>query len=169
MPAMHIRPERPEDAAAIEFVTTRAFRDAPHAGGNEGRIVGALRQAGALTVSLVAVDDDGEIIGHVAFSPIEIDRGPAGWLALGPVSVTPDLQSQGIGAALIRAGLEQLEALGAAGCVLLGDPAYYGRFGFVNGTSLTYLGHVTPHLQWLVLGGESPVGAVTFHPAFEVE
>lgn len=165
---MQTRNERPEDAAAIETITTAAFSDAPHAGGNEGRIVAALREAGALTISLVAVDASDVPIGHVAFSPVEIGGQPGNWFALGPVSVRPDLQGHGIGSKLIRAGLARLEALGAEGCVLLGEPTYYERFGFVNGTALTYLGYVTPHLQWLVLNGETPAGAVTFHPAFDV-
>jgi putative acetyltransferase len=164
---MHIRDERPEDAASIEHLTTLAFAGMPHAGGNEGRIPAALRSAGALTLSLVAVDQAGALIAHVAFSPVEIDRRADGWFALGPVAVRPDLQRRGIGNKLIRAGLARLEAMGAAGCVLLGEPGYYRRFGFVNGTALTYLGYVTPHLQWLVLSGEAPAGAVTFHPAFD--
>jgi putative acetyltransferase len=163
---MHVRPERPSDAEIIGTVTASAFKGAPHAGGNEARIVAALRQAGALTISLVAAAEDDVPVGHVAFSPVEIDRQAGGWFALGPVSVRPDLQRGGIGSKLIRTGLSRLEAMGAEGCVLLGEPDYYSRFGFVNGTALTYLGHVTPHLQWLVLGGEAPGGAVTFHPAF---
>jgi predicted N-acetyltransferase YhbS len=165
---MLIRTERPEDAAAIETITTEAFRNAPHAGGNEARIVAALRAAGALTLSLVAVDEAGEPIGHIAFSPVEIGGRHDRWFALGPVSVRPDLQGQGIGGELVRTGLAHLEGLGAKGCVLLGEPDYYGRFGFVNGSALTYLGYVTPHLQWLVLAGQVPEGAVTFHPAFDV-
>lgn len=166
---MNIRDERPEDAAIIEHITTEAFRGMLHAAGNEGRIPAALRQAGALTLSLVSVDETDRPIAHVAFSPAQIDRQHSAWFALGPVSVRPDLQGQGIGSALIRAGLARLAGLGAEGCLLLGDPDYYSRFGFVNGTAVTYLGHVTPHLQWLALGGRAPDGAVTFHPAFEVE
>jgi putative acetyltransferase len=166
---MHIRDERPEDAAIIEAITTDAFRDALHAGGNEGRIPAALRAAGALSISLVAVDDSEQVIGHIAFSPVEIDRQTGGWFALGPVSVRPDLHRRGIGSALIRDGLERLEALGAAGCLLMGEPAYYARFGFVTGDALTYFRHPNPYLQWLVLEGPMATGDVIFHPAFEVE
>lgn len=71
---MQIRDERDEDAAAISRVTAAAFANAPHSSGTEARIVAALRQAGALTISLAAVSDDGSIVGHVAFSPVQIDR-----------------------------------------------------------------------------------------------
>lgn len=164
---MQIRNERPTDVAIIETITTEAFRDAPHAGGNEGRILAALRQAGALTSSLVAVDDNDIQIGHIAFSPVEIGGQPSQWFALGPVSVRPDLHGRGIGGALIRAGLERLEAREAAGCVLLGDPAYYARFGFLTDAALTYFGHPNPYLQWLVLKGPMARGDVVFHSAFE--
>lgn len=165
---MQIRPERPEDASAIGAITTDAFRNASHSGGNEARIIEALRAADALTISLVGTDDGGAIIGHVAFSPVEIDQQPGKWFGLGPVSVPADLQCRGIGSALIREGLARLEALGADGCILLGDPAYYARFDFMNGDALTYLGYVTPNLQWRAFAGPAPRGAVTYHPAFDV-
>lgn len=165
---MQIRDERPEDAAAISRITAAAFADAPHASGTEARIVEALRQAGALTVSLVATSDDGRILGHVAFSPVQIDQVAARWYGLGPVSVTPDLQRQGIGGALIRAGLARLTALNADGCVLLGDPAYYARSGFVSDPALTYGGEPSLYFQRLVLKGDPPKGDVSYHPAFRV-
>ncbi|PDT75888.1 N-acetyltransferase [Bradyrhizobium sp. C9] len=165
---MQIRDERDEDAAAISRITTAAFAGAPYSSGTEARIVEALRQAGALTLSLVATSDDGEIVGHVAFSPVEIDRTPSRWYGLGPVSVSPDLQRQGIGGALIREGLARLAALNADGCVLLGDPAYYSRFGYVSDPALTYGGEPSPHFQRLVLTGEPPKGDVNYHPAFDV-
>lgn len=165
---MQIRKERPEDAGAIEAITTEAFENAPHRGGNEARIVEALRHSGGLALSLVASDDHGAPIGHVAFSPVRIDERPGGWFALGPISVRSGRQRSGIGGALIREGLARLGGVSAQGCVLLGDPAYYGRFGFVGGDALTYFRHPNPYLQWLVLGGPCPHGDVTFHPAFDV-
>ena len=86
---MNIRAEIPEDAAIIRAITSAAFEGAPHSSGTEAAIVDALRAAGALTVSLVAVQN-GEIVGHVAFSPVTIDCKSTGWLGLGPVSVRPD-------------------------------------------------------------------------------
>lgn len=166
---MQIRDERDEDAAAIGEITAAAFAKAPHSCGTEARIVEALRRAGALTVSLVATPDDGRIVGHVAFSPVRIDGTAGRWYGLGPVSVAPELQRQGIGGALIREGLDRLAALNADGCVLLGDPAYYGRFGFVSDPALTYGGVSSPYFQRLVLKGEPPKGDVSYHPAFNVE
>jgi putative acetyltransferase len=166
---MQIRDERDEDAAAISRVTAAAFANAPHSSGTEARIVAALRQAGALTISLAAVSDDGRIVGHVAFSPVQIDGAAGRWYGLGPVSVTPDLQRQGIGGKLIREGLARLAAMNADGCVLLGDPLYYSRFGFVSDPALTYGGAPNPYFQRLVLKSEPPKGDVSYHPAFGVE
>ncbi|MCC8971012.1 GNAT family N-acetyltransferase [Bradyrhizobium brasilense] len=165
---MQIRDERPEDAAAISRITAAAFANAPHSSGTEARIVEALRAAGALTISLVAVSDDGSIFGHVAFSPVRIEGVVGRWYGLGPVSVAPDLQRQGTGGALIRAGLARLAAMNADGCVLLGDPAYYSRFGFVSDPALTYGGEPSPYFQRLVLKGDPPKGDVKYHPAFDV-
>lgn len=165
---MMIRPEHPGDAEAITQITDAAFAEAPHSGGNEARIVLALRDAGALTVSLVAVAE-GRVVGHIAFSPVQVDGQAGALFGLGPVSVEPALQGTGIGKALVLAGLEHLRALGAAGCVLVGDPGYYSRFGFACDPGLTYLGHPNPYLQGLALGRALPRGAVEFHRAFEVD
>ncbi|MGY3578513.1 MULTISPECIES: GNAT family N-acetyltransferase [Bradyrhizobium] len=165
---MQIKDERPEDAAAISRITAAAFATAPHSSGTEARIVEALRQADALTISLVAVSDDGSIFGHVAFSPLRIEGVVGRWYGLGPVSVAPDLQRQGTGGALIRAGLARLAAMNADGCVLLGDPAYYSRFGFVSDPALTYGGEPSPYFQRLVLKGDPPKGDVKYHAAFDV-
>ena len=165
---MHIRPERRQDAQSISQLTTRAFADAPHSGGNEARIVDALRDADALTLSLVAEAGEG-IVGHIAFSPVRIDGRTVDWYGLGPVSVAPDLHGQGIGAALVREGLDRLRRIGARGCVVVGDPAYYGRFGFVGDPGLTYMRHASPYFQRLVLQGAPPSGDVIYHPAFSTE
>jgi len=162
---MQIRPERPADADYIRAVVTTAFADAPHRSGTEAAIVDALRRAGALAVSLVA-EDGGEIVGHVALSPVTVDGEDIGWFGPGPVSVRPELQRRGIGQALVRSGLERLRARGAGGCVLLGDPAYYARFGFRSDPGLRY-GDVPPaYFQRLSFGDEPPTGSVDFHPAF---
>ena len=163
---MEIRPERPADAVAIGHVTTAAFETAPHSSGTEARIVDGLRAAGALTVSLVAVEK-GDVVGHVACSPVTIAGAEGAWYGLGPVSVRPDLQGRGVGRSLIRAGLEQLRALQAAGCVVLGEPGYYGRFGFGSDPALTWGGEPSPYFQRLVLAGPPASGDVAYHPAFE--
>ena len=163
---MEIRFDRPIDSVAIRTVTTAAFETAPHSSGTEARIVEGLRTGGALSVSLVAVDHD-EIVGHVAFSPVTIAGAQRGWYGLGPVSVRPDKQGRGFGQLLVRAGLEQLRSLQAAGCVVLGDPEYYRRFGFESDPALTYGGVPSPYFQRLILGGPPATGDVAYHAAFE--
>lgn len=162
---MEIRPEHPGDVNAIRSVTTKAFRNMAHSSGTEAAIIDALRAADALTISLVAIDG-GRIVGHVAFSAVTIDGEDIGWYGLGPVSVSPDRQRQGIGQALIREGLAELRRRGAAGCVLLGDPAYYGRFGFESDPELRY-GDVPPeYFQRLAFTDSVPKGEVAFHAGF---
>lgn len=166
MPETIIRDEREGDAGAIRAVTLAAFAGMPYSEQTEAAIVDALRAAGALAVSLVAVED-GEIAGHVAFSPIAIDGAPApGWFGAGPLSVRSDRQRRGIGTALMRAGLARLGDAGAKGCVLVGDPAYYRRFGFRASSSLRYPDLPAEYFQVLALTPETPSGTVAFHPAF---
>lgn len=162
-----IRDELPTDADVIRLLTTQAFRDAPHSSGTEAAIIEALRAARCLTVSLVAETQDDGVIGHVAFSPITVDGVTADWYGLGPVAVCPDRRKQGIGAALIETGLDRLRALGASGCVVLGDPAYYRRFGFASDPALTYADVPAEYFQRLVFRGPSVTGKVAYHPAFE--
>ncbi len=162
---MHIRPEQPADAAAIRRVTAEAFRDIPYSDQTEPDIVEALRAAGALSVSLVAIES-GEIVGRVAFSPVAITTSEGDWYGLGPVSVRPNRQRRGIGQALVRAGPGDLKTLHAAGCVVLGDPAYYGRFGFEPDPALAYQGATSPYLQRLVFHGPPPGGEVRYHSGF---
>lgn len=161
---MLIRPERPSDAAAIRAVTVAAFAASAYGHNGEAGIVEALRADGALAISLVA-EEDGEVIGHVAFSPVTIG-GVEGWQGLGPVSVAPAWQGRGVGQALIRDGLGSIEALGADGCVVLGEPAYYGRFGFESDSELRFGTEASPYLQRLVWRGPAPSGEVRYHPSF---
>lgn len=163
---MDIRSERPADVVAIGELTTLAFKDTAHGSGTEALIVERLRAAQALTVSLVVVEND-KIVGHVACSPVSITPDQANWYGLGPVSVRPDRQGLGIGQAVICAALDELRSLGAAGCVLLGDPAYYHRFGFVSDRALTYRGARSRYFQRLFLGETSAAGDVSFHPSFD--
>ncbi|MCC5994768.1 MAG: N-acetyltransferase [Oceanicaulis sp.] len=163
---MHIIPERAGDADAIRAVTQAAFASLAHSQQTEAAIVDALRASGALTVSLVAVEGD-EVLGHAAISPVAIDSGAQGWFGLGPVSVLPDRQGEGVGARLIRAALGRLEALGAAGCVVLGDPGYYARFGFAVQPGLVYAGAPPEYFQALAFKGSYPAGQVAYHQSFE--
>lgn len=161
-----IRDEREEDAGTIRAVTLAAFADMPYSEQTEAAIVEALRAAGALAVSLVAVEG-GEIVGHVAFSPVTINGAAApGWFGVGPLSVRPDRQKSGFGTALMRAGLARLAEGGAKGCVLVGDPGYYRRFGFRASDTLAYPDLPAEYFQVLELATAAPSGTVAFHPAF---
>jgi putative acetyltransferase len=164
-----IRSEEPSDVAAIESLTAAAFLNAPHTGHNEHLIVNALREASDLTISLVA-DDDGDVIGHVALSPVSISDGSVGWYGLGPISVLPERQRQGIGSRLMERALEELRGLGASGCVVLGDPSYYGRFGFKVESALVLRGVSPEYFQAIVLRdtSPSPSGVVSYARAFNV-
>ena len=164
---MQIRLERPEDATTIHALTDTAFKGMPYSDGSEARVIDALRAAGALTLSLVATQAE-EIVGHVAFSPVTINGESGDWYGLGPVSVWPDRQRQGVGQTLIREGLRRLGDMGAGGCVLLGNPAYYGRFGFENDPDLRHAGAPAWAFQCLTLSGPRPRGEVRFHPGFDV-
>ncbi|MBO3275683.1 GNAT family N-acetyltransferase [Pseudomonas schmalbachii] len=163
---LSIRPETPADIDAIERLTAAAFLDAPHSSHTEQFIVNALRRAGQLTISLVAEDADG-IIGHVALSPVTISSGASGWFGLGPISVLPARQGTGIGSQLMHAVLAELRQLGAEGCVLLGDPGYYQRFGFTARPGLVLPGVPAEYFQAVSFSGSWPVGEVAYHAAFE--
>ncbi|MEH6588581.1 MAG: N-acetyltransferase, partial [Halioglobus sp.] len=126
--SINIRLEESSDIQSIHKVTVAAFLHAPHTGHTEQFIVKALRDSGALTISLVA-EDSAQIVGHVALSPVTISDGSNGWYGLGPISVIPYEQGKGIGSKLMNAALAELKNLNANGCVLLGDPNFYHRFG----------------------------------------
>lgn len=163
-----IRPETAGDEAEIRAVTEAAFATAPHADGDEAEIVERLRAGRDLALSLVATQD-GRIVGHVAFSPVQIDGVHDDWYGLGPVSVLPARQRRGIGSSLIRDGLSRLSHGGAKGCVLVGDPDYYGRFGFASNGRLTCGGIDPRYLQRLVLVPPDRQGVVRFSPAFGLD
>jgi putative hydrolase of HD superfamily len=161
-----IRNERPEDIDAIARITEAAFQHEEHSSHTEQFIVNALRRTGQLSVSLVAVEND-TVVGHVAISPVTISSGAQGWYGLGPISVCPTRQQQGIGSALMKASLAQLQRIGGVGCVVLGDPGYYGRFGFKAHAGLELPGIPAEYFQALAFEGELPVGVVSYHEAFD--
>lgn len=162
----HIRPETPADAPAIHRVTIAAFATAPHSDHTEQFIVGALRAANAFSLSLVA-EADAEIVGHVAVSAVSVSDGTTGWFGVGPISVLPEFQGRGIGSRLMDEALTALEEHGAAGCVLLGDPAYYSRFGFKPEAGLVLHGVPPEYFQALAFSQYLPQGTVTYHAAFD--
>ncbi len=162
---MNIRPEVSHDVNSIHDVTVAAFLNAEHTDHTEQWIVKALRESGVLSISLVA-EIVGEVVGHVAVSPVAISDGAMGWYGLGPISVVPDEQGKGIGARLMNQAISKLKDMGASGCVLLGDPNYYSRFGF-KATSRLVLPDVPPeYFQALLFKGGYPEGVVSYHDAF---
>ena len=165
MPPFSIRSERPADHAAIRRVTELAFRGKPYAGGDEQDVIDRLRAAGALTLSLVA-SVDAEIVGHCAFSPADAPDPSQPWFALGPVSVLPAFQHQGIGAALIEHGLSTIRSQGALGCILTGNPNYYRRFGFRVAPQNAPDNEPAEFFMIKIFAGDEPSGAFRFHQAF---
>jgi putative acetyltransferase len=135
------RPERPDDIDAITRVTAAAFGRE-----DEARIVTRTRDSDNFVpaLSLVA-DEDGQIVGHVMVSYADLMPHPSGWggeseprriLLLGPISVEPSRQGDGIGGALMRSAIDAADAMGEPAIVLLGHPTYYPRFGFESARAL---------------------------------
>lgn len=164
-PKIAIRNETSADASAITAVTIAAFKSLEISHHTEQFIVAALRAAGALAVSLVA-ELDGRVVGHIAFSPVTLSDGTRDWYGLGPVSVLPEYQRQGIGKALVKEGLSRLKAMHAHGCCLVGHPDYYRQFGFRNTSGLALEGVPPEFFFALPFDGPMPQGAVAFHEAF---
>ncbi|WP_061798398.1 GNAT family N-acetyltransferase [Serratia ficaria] len=163
---INFRHELPDDIGTISTLTAAAFQHAEHSSHTEQFIVNALRRADALSLSLVA-ERRGELLGHAAVSPVSIGNGVEGWYGLAPVSVLPAYQNQGIGSRLIRQLLAELREMGAAGCVVLGNPHYYGRFGFDAQTSLTLPGVPQAYFRAITFRGALPQAEVAFHRAFD--
>ncbi len=164
-----VRSEQVADREAIHDLTRHAFAPMVYAAGNEQDLIDALRRAGALVLSLVAVDAGGAVVGHVAFSPAGAPGGAAGWYALGPVAVLPALQRRGIGRQLIEDGLRHLVARDAAGCILVGDPRYYARFGFTSRPTFAPAGVPAAYFMILLLAGPVPASPLAFQPLFEAD
>ncbi len=164
-----IRKEHPADKNTIENVTFAAFADKPYSDQTEHLVVNALREAGALTLSLVA-EVDGKVVGHIGFSKVSINGEDLNWYGIGPVSVQPEMQKQGIGSKLIQEGLTLIRDLGAKGCVLEGSPEYYQRFGFKSYANLVYDGTPAPeYFMALPFYDQIPQGKVEFHRAFYIK
>lgn len=162
---IQIRDEKLSDIQAIFDLTQAAFADAEHSSHTEQFIVNALRNSGQLSLSLVAISNN-KLIGHIAFSPVKISDGTKGWYGLGPISVLPEYQGQGVGAKLMHAGLEALKDLDAVGCVLLGDPDYYGKFGFKADARLVLQDVPAAYFQILPFTDHIPSGNVVYAEAF---
>ena len=164
-----VRDERNDDHDAVRAVHLAAFP-----GPEEAGLVDRLRSEAEPSISLVAEwrDGDGAPVGHVMFTPVSIgDSTAALRFGLAPVGVLPEHHGRGIGGALIRAGLERCRELGAVGVVLLGDPDYYSRFGFVAASTFGLVYEPVgehPAFQALELEpGAFEAGSVRYHSAFD--
>lgn len=167
--SLRIREEQADDINSIRTITQTAFVGRPYSQGTEHLIVDALREQKVLTLSLVA-EYDGIIAGHIAFSPITINSLFCNWYGLGPLSVNPPLQKQGIGSALVRESLsrmKKIESLG--GIVVLGNPDYYKKFGFVSQNDLVLPNVPAEHFLVQSFAGKIPAGNASFHSAFSIK
>jgi len=168
-----VRKERDADIEAIRAVNDAAFKQP-----GEGMLVDALRANGGVMLSLVAQEDGpaGAIVGHILFSPVtvEAESGRFGAAGLAPLAVLPDKQSQGIGSRLVRDGLDLVRRKGVPGCVLLGSPKYYSRFGFDRASRIGLYWKTQPteteHFLMVELTPGTPFGRgglVSYRPEFD--
>ncbi len=163
-----IRREMSKDIDSIRHLNEQAFGQK-----EEAEIVDKLRNRGAVTLSLVAVQDD-QIVGHILFSPVTIESESTNFeaVALAPMAVLPAYQGKGTGSQLVRSGLEECQRLGHEIVVVLGHPDYYPHFGFIlanpKGVDCEF---EVPEEAWMILelrqgalAGRS--GKVKFQPEF---
>ena len=166
---LQIKQETMEDIQEVHNVNAKAFgREA------EAVLVDKMREHGVLTISLVAVNDDA-IVGHIAFSPVEItsEKTSLNGLTIAPVAVLPSYQNRGIGSILVRDGLDECRNQGHEIVFLVGHPEYYPRFGFVPARAKGFeCEYEAPDEAWMVielkegaLAGKQ--GKVTFQPEFK--
>ena len=161
MSPVTIRPEETADRDAIRAVVVAAFGQEA-----EADLVDALRVQGDLVLSLVAADS--AIVGHVAFSRLALPRAAARATALAPLAVAPSRQGHGIGTALIREGLRRLAADGEDLVLVLGEPDFYGRFGFTDSARGLVTPYDGPYLRALAFtqAGRDARGSVGYAAAF---
>jgi putative acetyltransferase len=153
-----IRPERTDDAAAIRSVLVAAF-----AGNAEADLVERLRRDGDRVLALVA-EQDGAVCGYLGFPHLTVEAAPA--VGLAPLAVAPDIQRRGIASALVREGLRLLAARGEQLVFVLGDPAYYCRFGFDVAEAEPFESpYAGPHFMVLRLSDDAPRGGKVRYPA----
>lgn len=161
-----IRRETDADISAIREVAGRAFTEFSYAQYSEQEIVESLRDKDALVVSLIAVAGP-FVVGHLAASAVTISDGTEGWVSIGPLSVAPNSQGRGAGSALVTAALDQLREAGIGGVVAVGDPAFYGRFGFAVAENLTHPGAIPgTFMARPICDARVPSGQVRYHPVF---
>jgi putative acetyltransferase len=166
MKGITIRGQEWAEHRRVSRVIAKAFAGAPHSDGTEAAIYERLFSCLETEASYVAVTRFRRIVGHVVFSEVKIDGRDCRWCGLGPLSVLPRWQRRGIGSALVEEGLAALRRLRWEGCVVLGDPTFYGRFGFEHDPDLVYPGPPAEYFQRIVFNGPAPKGVVSYNPAF---
>jgi putative acetyltransferase len=164
---MLIRTEQVKDVPTIHAINRAAFNSA-----TEADVVDVLR-AGAENVISIVAEEDGQIVGHIMFSPVQLTgAADVRAMALAPMAVTPERQRAGIGSTLVRAGLDECQRLGIGAVFVVGHPTYYPRFGFKPASSLGFIcefevadeAFMVAELADGVLDGKT--ATVHFHPAF---
>lgn len=163
---MLIRNETAGDIPAISRLVTEALLMLAQSTGTEASIVETLRADGALALSLVAEEED-EVIGYLAASAARVGTQD-GWGLIGPLVVLPSRHRQGIGTALMAEALRRLRTT-SRGAALVGDPAYYSRFGFRAYPGLSVAGCPPEVVQALPFDGTQPCGELIHHPAFGLD
>ena len=163
-----VKEESPAHYAAIRHITQAAFAPMFFSSGTEAKIIETLRAEGDLSLSLVAMGQGG-LLGNCAFSPVKITGAASSWYALGPIAVRPSDQRKGIGRALVTEGLSRLQTKGAQGCVVIGNPQIYSRFGFHSDGQLIYDALDRALVQRIIFQGSAPFGYVSFAPAFDLD
>jgi len=166
MKTLIIRDQTVADFATVHELVIAAFKTLPIACGREQFLMDELWRSGAATVALVA-EEDSIVIGQAAFSKVLVGGADVSWHGCGPVSVLPPRHKQGIGSAMMREGLNCLRALGSKGCVVVGHPAYYPRFGFTCTDAMTLPGVPPDVFMAIRFDGDIPKGEVSFDKAFE--
>jgi len=170
-----IRPEQECDHASIRNLTKAAFSASEFGHNGEAGLVDKIREAGGAALSLVG-ESHAKIVGHILFSPLTLQarRGVVEGVGLGPMSVSPDQQRQGIGGDLIREGLNRLKAIECPFVVVFGHAEYYPRFGFVPAADMgiTHAFEGLPQ-ELLFVNILAPTvrdqiadGVAIYHPAF---
>lgn len=162
---IRIRNEEAGDTDVIDTIVKEAFSHQSHHAHTQHLILAGLRREEALALSLVAVTDQ-TVVGNIAFTEVEISDGSPGWFGLALLVVAAGMQKKGVGSALVRDGLLKLRQRGAQGCVVLGEPAFFSRFGFKNNSDLMI--EETPQENFLALAfaDKGTAGVVSYHPLF---
>ncbi len=166
MSMMSIRTATPRDRDAIRLVEEHAFGQQAEAG-----LVDALVAEGDAVVELVA-EEDGHVVGHVLFSRLYVENEgkefPA--VALAPLAVEPSMHRSGIGGALVREAHLRLKQAGETLAIVLGEPAYYGRFGYAHERASGFESdYQCEALQALAWGDAPETGRLIYATAFGAE